>query len=122
MTSYCSGALSLEDFYAQLQLTYFPVLQSGEDRKVMTDCMSHILHLIADPERKSALHLRHLRSRPRFFTPCCAKEHCFRCKTKDYHTGRSCEVVNIFKLRILFIENPSYLPIIGVYVVNMMTS
>ena len=41
-----------------------------------------ILRMIMDPERRANLHLRHLRSRPRIWTPCCHREHCFRCKTK----------------------------------------
>lgn len=44
-----------------------------------------------DPERRSTLHLRFLRDHPRVFTPCCRREHCFKCKTKEWHNGKSCE-------------------------------
>lgn len=48
----------------------------------MWEDFKKILRLVADPERRANLHLRHLRSRPRIWTPCCHREHCFRCRTK----------------------------------------
>eukprot|EP00599_Poterioochromonas_sp_BG-1_P005830 CAMPEP_0173149516 /NCGR_PEP_ID=MMETSP1105-20130129/10372_1 /TAXON_ID=2985 /ORGANISM="Ochromonas sp., Strain BG-1" /LENGTH=683 /DNA_ID=CAMNT_0014064397 /DNA_START=689 /DNA_END=2740 /DNA_ORIENTATION=- len=52
---------------------------------------SKILKIIPDPERRGNLHLRYLRDRPRMKTLCCSREHCFRCKIKDFHEGKTCQ-------------------------------
>jgi hypothetical protein len=85
------GELSVEDFYDRLAGEYFSrSMVSGTDQEVW-EIVKNVLRLVIDPERRANLHLRHLRSRPRMWTPCCHREHCFRCRTKDFHEGRSCD-------------------------------
>lgn len=43
-----------------------------------------------DPERRANFHLRYLRDRPRIKTACCSREHCFKCRIKDFHEGKTC--------------------------------
>ena len=50
-----------------------------------------ILYLITNPERRCNLHLRYLRDHSKIQTTCCDRNHCFRCKTKDYHDLITCE-------------------------------
>ena len=85
------GQISVEEFYKLLHSNYLQsTIGLGSDQEAWTS-FSSVLRLIRDPERRANLHLRHLRERPRIYTPCCHREHCFRCKTRDYHEGKSCE-------------------------------
>ena len=89
--SFINGELSVTELYQKLSNEYFHVLfTTGEDTEVW-NIFKYILALIEDPERRANLHLRHLWIRPRMSTPCCQKEHCFRCRTKDFHNGKTCE-------------------------------
>jgi hypothetical protein len=85
------GDIIVEQFYAKLRDEYFPTSMISESDQEVWEVFKNILRLIQDPERRANLHLRHLRSRPRIWTPCCHREHCFRCRTKDFHEGISCD-------------------------------
>ena len=70
------GLLSVEDFYKLLQSKYLQAsLGLGTDQEAWSS-FSFVLRLIKDPERRANLHLRHLRERPRIYTPCCHREVC----------------------------------------------
>ena len=70
------GLLTVEKFYNLLQSKYLQsTLGLGTDQEAWTS-FSSVLRLIKDPERRANLHLRHLRERPRIYTPCCHREVC----------------------------------------------
>eukprot|EP01031_Cornospumella_fuschlensis_P038702 gene38702-47052_t len=87
--SYCLGELLVDEFYDELLKTFFPRLGSLKDAEAWEQ-FSDLLRIIPDPERRANLHLRYLRDRPRMKTLCCSREHCFRCKIKDFHEGKTC--------------------------------
>jgi hypothetical protein len=91
---YCLGILSVEDVYEKLTGSVFPALNfqdsSPSDDKTAWDLFVNVLHSVYDPERRTNLHLRYLRDRPRIHTLCCSKEHCFTCRLKGFHDGKSC--------------------------------
>lgn len=89
LESYASGGFNVEEMYGNLVKDIFPNLVTLNDHMAW-EIFSNILKMIADPERRANLHLRYLRDRPRIKTLCCSREHCFRCKVKDYHDGKSC--------------------------------
>jgi len=89
LTSYATGLLSVEELFNILTKTYFIDLMSLSDQAAW-EVFIHVLKLVHDPERRANLHLRYLRDHPRIVTLCCSKVHCFRCKVKDYHDGKSC--------------------------------
>ena len=60
-----------------------------EDRR--WEVMKFVLESLEDDERRSCLHSRFLRFFPHVKTTCCNRWHCFRCKIKDFHTGRTCD-------------------------------
>jgi hypothetical protein len=86
LATYCDGFISVDSLYDALTNTYLPLMTFGKDSDVWT-LFRNVLLVIDDPERRALLHLRHLRSRPRTWTPCCNREHCFRCRIKDFHEG-----------------------------------
>ena len=86
---YCSGALVVDEFYACLLKDFFPNLRNLSD-SASWEVFQNVLKSIHDPERRANLHLRYLRDRPRIKTLCCHREHCFRCKVKEYHEGKTC--------------------------------
>ena len=86
---YCSGVISVEIFFDHCR-RHFHELSNGTEAEAM-QILSNILRLISNPERRNLLHLRFLNERPRFYTPCCSRLHCFRCKTKDFHDDKTCE-------------------------------
>lgn len=86
---YCSGLVNVETFFEYCRRT-FQELSNGTETEAM-QILSNILRLIQNPERRNLLHLRFLNERPRFYTPCCTRLHCFRCKTKDFHDDKTCE-------------------------------
>lgn len=86
---YEDGKISVEEFYLLL-IESMPKIVTSSDLAAWSIFKS-VLSFIQNPERRSNLHLRYLRDRPKIKTPCCNKDHCFRCKTKDFHTGTSCE-------------------------------
>lgn len=81
------GDISVDAFYEMLceQL----MLLSQKDYEAF-ELFSLALKSIADPERRANIHLRYLRDRPRFKTLCCKREHCYRCKVRDFHEGKTC--------------------------------
>jgi hypothetical protein len=90
LDQYSLGEMNVLELYDKISSLYFQEFQTGEDKDVWV-IFKLILQIIEDPERRANLHLRHLKIRPRMWTPCCTKEHCFRCRTKDFHTGKTCE-------------------------------
>ena len=86
---YCSGIITVESFF-DICRDYFHELCNGTESDAM-QTLSNLLRLIQNPERRNLLHLRFLNERPRFYTPCCSRLHCFRCKTKDFHDDKTCE-------------------------------
>ena len=86
---FCHGISTVDHVFQKL-VTFLPSLQSDTDRNAW-GLFQNVLVLIADPERQASLHIRYLRSRPRMWTPCCNREHCFRCKTINYHEGKTCD-------------------------------
>jgi hypothetical protein len=89
IASYSLGDIELEKFYEALNKTFFPQLSILSDAEAWNIFMN-LLKTIEEPERRCNLHLRYLRDRPRMKTLCCNREHCFRCKIKDFHEGKSC--------------------------------
>lgn len=89
ITSYASGLFTVEEFFNEITKTYVPNLLTLSDQ-ASWEIFIHILKLIIDPERRANLHLRYLREHPRITTLCCSRVHCFRCKVKDYHEGKTC--------------------------------
>jgi hypothetical protein len=90
LDAYSTGTLPVQELYTLLTTSYFPQLQTGEDRDAW-EIVKLVLQCLDDPERRASLQIKHLTQRPRFWTPCCSREHCFRCKTKDFHEGKTCE-------------------------------
>eukprot|EP01038_Epipyxis_sp_PR26KG_P008959 gene8959-12080_t len=89
VTNYLNGTYSLEEYYNIINTIYFPELFAIPDDKAW-EIFQHVLKIMDEPERRANLHLRYLRDHPRIHTKCCKKLHCFRCKTKDFHEGKSC--------------------------------
>ncbi|RYG65172.1 hypothetical protein EON64_12480, partial [archaeon] len=87
--SYCLGGILVDEFYEDLLKSFFTRLTSLNDAEAWEQ-FSDLLRIIPDPERRANLHLRYLRDRPRIKTLCCSREHCFRCKIKDFHEGKTC--------------------------------
>jgi hypothetical protein len=90
LSKYEVNELNVDEFYLLLVTKYYPSLQTGSDVDSFNTLIP-ILSCLLDPERRSTLHLRFLRDHPRVFTPCCRREHCFKCKTKEWHIGKTCE-------------------------------
>lgn len=105
VNDYSSGEINAVVFYIKFTSNYFPQLSTMDDKDAWK-IMKNLLALIEDPERRACLQLRHLFLRPRFYTPCCSKEHCFRCRTKDFHNGKTCEE-NINSLDSSIVPCPS---------------
>lgn len=61
------------------------------NQQVVSNAVADVLELIPDIERRSSLHLRCCIKFPTVKTLCCQYQHCFRCKIKIGHTGKSCE-------------------------------
>lgn len=89
MRSYGSGVMTTSEFFDHCK-TCFSSLHIGTSKEA-SETMHLLLPLIENPERRNTLHLRFLNERPKFQTTCCSKVHCFFCKTKDFHEGKSCE-------------------------------
>lgn len=102
---YEGGLLSSTQFYDRVRYQYFPELQTIREEESWA-LFKTILQLIEDPERSVNLHLCHLKHFPKVWTPCCNQMHCFRCRTKGYHEGETCEQ-NIAKLDMSIVPCPS---------------
>lgn len=90
LSAYCDGKQAANAFYDSINSKYLPTLTGMQD-KAAWGIFKQILTIIPNPERVATLQLRYLRSRPRVWSPCCNREHCFRCKIKDFHEGKTCE-------------------------------
>lgn len=88
---YESGEDGIDELYKGALPVAFPGFDSTHTDAAAHENLTSVLRNIANPERRANLQLRHYRSRPRVWTHCCSKEHCYRCQTKDFHEGRSCE-------------------------------
>ena len=88
---FATGDLQVDELLNNIVNVYFPPQMIGVDEKKSWDLMLKILKIIPDPERRVCLQLKYYNQYPRFFTHCCGREHCFRCKTKDWHKGKSCD-------------------------------
>eukprot|EP00636_Phaeomonas_parva_P005871 CAMPEP_0118856896 /NCGR_PEP_ID=MMETSP1163-20130328/4209_1 /TAXON_ID=124430 /ORGANISM="Phaeomonas parva, Strain CCMP2877" /LENGTH=809 /DNA_ID=CAMNT_0006790107 /DNA_START=92 /DNA_END=2521 /DNA_ORIENTATION=- len=93
---YNEGGMTAEDLYALLAAKLPPLRAAAENphgsdvvepAEVIVDAVARC---VADPERRAALQLRHLRTVPRFRTRCCRVEHCFNCRTRAWHGSQSC--------------------------------
>jgi hypothetical protein len=89
MRSFQQGDIPVDEAYSRMMGTFFPDLVSLPDPEAW-ETFLHVLKQMSDPERRANFHLRYLRDRPRIKTLCCNREHCFTCKTKDFHEGKSC--------------------------------
>lgn len=86
---FCGGEMTVDELFTKIFSFYVPQLVSIADQPAW-DIFINVLKLIPDPERRANFHLRYLRDRPRIKTACCNREHCFKCRIKDYHEGKSC--------------------------------
>jgi hypothetical protein len=87
---YDSGTISLDEIYELLTTKYIPDINSSI-YKTSWSKFKQVLCTIANPARRVYLYLRYLKYHPFIKTLCCNKEHCFTCKTIDFHTGQTCE-------------------------------
>lgn len=91
MNLYCAGRITPDIFYKEIIDELISDFTTKADDKAW-EIFKNVLSLIEDPERRCNLQLRYYRSRPRVWTRCCNTEHCFKCNTKGYHEGKSCEL------------------------------
>jgi hypothetical protein len=87
------GHIDVPEFYNSIVTEYCIDMVTSRDDRAAHELMSDILKVVRNPERRASLQLRHLKFRPRVWTPCCENEQCFRCRTRDFHTGRTCEEI-----------------------------
>lgn len=103
--NYDTGVYSSDSFYQTLTTVYIPKFTFWSNKESWLN-FQNILQLVQNPESKSTslynfsitlfllgratLHLRFIQDVPRIWTTCCNREHCFRCKTKDFHAGKTC--------------------------------
>jgi len=57
----------------------------------LKELMPELLEVTPDQERRSSLHLRYCLMFPFVTSLCCKSTHCFKCKTKGVHEGKTCE-------------------------------
>jgi len=105
LLKYEHGVLTASEFYSTLLNQHFPEFKSGIDSEVWKS-FKFILQILEDPERRVNLHLCHLKYFPRIWTPCCNQNHCFRCRTKGFHTGVTCEQ-NIMTMDMSIVSCPA---------------
>jgi hypothetical protein len=89
INKYITALITVDMMFTFCKTTFICLL-TGNDVESW-QMIQNILKLLKNPERRNLLHLRYLRERPKFFTPCCSRVHCWSCRTKDYHDGKSCE-------------------------------
>lgn len=87
----CNGNISIQECYHQLTAVHFPFMQSDTNDNRVWDTFKLVLMCVPELERRANLQLRYLRDRPFITTTCCNRKHCFRCKTKDWHHGKTCD-------------------------------
>jgi hypothetical protein len=93
LKTYDYGLISTEDIYREIMHRVYPkefskVLLINKPQWLL---FKSILSLIQSPERRCSLQLRYIRDYPTVYTRCCDFLHCFRCKSKGSHIGKSCE-------------------------------
>lgn len=93
LNSYDQGAISIRLFFDQITSVYCPTLLSERNDRNAFQIMKNILLLIKSSERRANLHLRYLQFRPCVWSLCCNTAMCFKCKTKTFHDGQTCEEV-----------------------------
>jgi len=54
--------------------------------------IGQVLLLLTDVDRRTTLHLAHLRKWPHIYTPCCETDYCFRCQ-KEWHSNQTCDEI-----------------------------
>ena len=89
LDSFGDGSITASECFMILTNAMFSTTTLGD--KDSWAIFEKILKLVENPERRANLHLRYIRARPRVWTRCCSREHCFRCRTKDFHEGKVCE-------------------------------
>jgi hypothetical protein len=90
LDAYNVGRMSADEAHAMINDSLFATAGLS-DKDCWGLIFEKLLGTIHNPERRANLHLRYIRSRPRCWTRCCQREHCFRCRSKDFHEGKSCE-------------------------------
>ena len=91
ISAFDAGVISVSDCYAATTSRFFPEIQSSPEDSKAWQLFKHVLQCVVEPERRANLHLRYLRDRPFITTQCCTQNHCFRCKSKGWHTGSTCD-------------------------------
>ena len=89
LASYEHGEITTEDFYQKIITEYFTNITTTDD-EIAFSTFENVLSIVVNPERRANLHLRYLRDRPKIKTICCQRIHCFQCRTKDFHNGKTC--------------------------------
>ena len=89
LVSYQVGDMSIQEIYSKIQKEKIP--PGVKDSREAWKLMAPVLAAIEDPERRSNLQLRYLRDRPEIYSNCCTAQHCFKCRTRGFHTGKRCE-------------------------------
>jgi hypothetical protein len=84
------GLLTVSEFNDRL-ISYYIANITSETDDIAWKTFARVLSVIVNPERRASLHLRYIRSRPRVWSQCCQAQMCFKCKTRDYHNGKTCE-------------------------------
>ena len=93
INSFDCGEIGVELFFERVSTVLFPHLSTLSDAEAWKLVILNILRLVVNPERRVNFQLRYLRNRPRVWSPCHDREQCFRCKTKNYHEGKTCAQV-----------------------------
>jgi hypothetical protein len=93
LKSYEQGEIPIRIFFDQITSTYCPAILSERNDRNAFAIMKNILLLIKNSERRANLHLRYIQFRPCVWSPCCNTAMCFKCKTKSFHEGQTCEEV-----------------------------
>lgn len=95
LSEYIKGVHSTDAFYEQC-VECFPELNTVvASDEAAWDIMNTILNCTSEPERRANLQLRYYRNRPKIWTSCCKKPHCYKCQISHYHDGQSCEEYQI---------------------------
>jgi hypothetical protein len=88
-----TGDICLEDCYQTIVHEYVPTMQSvsGPANEIeVAETFTLIMQCVTEGERRANLQLRYLRDRPFIETSCCKRKHCFTCRSRDWHTSKSC--------------------------------
>lgn len=90
IVSFEKGQVNATQTYDMISALYFPKLKEASDVNAW-NAIKTVLQAVSDPGSRAALQTIHLSRRPFFQTLCCGRNHCYRCKTKDFHEGIPCE-------------------------------